>query len=57
MKWEYQQLDAPDNIHIKRLGEEGWELITVAYIPSGRSNTLVYFFKRPLEEKDGVELG
>lgn len=47
IKWEYNEVIIPYRIptkELKRLGLEGWELISTVIINSG----YVYYFKRPI---------
>lgn len=56
MKWEYLKLINPKYSKITQLGLDSWECYSVILTATTFENW-VYFFKRPLEEKDGVELG
>lgn len=51
MKWEYKQLEeyGPDEYTLDRLGDEGWELVTVIrkHVDGG---AFVFYFKRPIKE-------
>jgi hypothetical protein len=40
-KWEYLRIVMPEDETLKRLGEEGWELVAVGGVP------LYFIFKRP----------
>jgi hypothetical protein len=34
---------------LSRMGEEGWELVSVLYKEAGRKHTYTYYLKRPIE--------
>lgn len=53
MKWEYKQLEEygpSDEYTLDRLGDEGWELVTVIrkHVDGG---AFVFYFKRPIINK------
>lgn len=53
MKWEYKQLEEygpSDEYTLDRLGDEGWELVTVIrkHVDGG---PFVFYFKRPIIDK------
>jgi hypothetical protein len=41
--WDYEFREGPQEQHLKALGEEGWELCTVIFRPTGE----LWVFKRP----------
>lgn len=51
LRWEYYEAQDPDEDEVARLGDEGWELVSVV---EASDETWWYFFKRP---KDSLTVG
>ena len=51
IRWEYKRLlDDPTDEEFARLGQLGWELVSILR-DTDFKHTMVYFFKRPIEDE------
>jgi len=44
-KWEYRILGKLTEVELNKMGIEGWELVSIAFIERG--NVYSHYFKRP----------